>query len=364
MLFDKLMASIEKRPLKDNRFSYRARVQIKGHPVQVANFEKLNEAKKWAQQVESNIRNGKHFKKVSAKKITLAEAIERYVREVLPKKPRSFKNQYQQLCWWQAKIGHHPLSEISAALIVKMRSQLSEEITNRGSEKSHATVNCYMAVLSHVFTIAMKCWEWVENNPTHKVFRLKIPRGRTRFLLEEERVKLLTACRNSRHPYLYLVVVLCLSTGARKMEILGLKWKEVDMERKVITLHETKNGERRLLPLAGHALELMQEHAKTIDIKGELVFPARNIHAKSKPGSIRSAWGNALKQAEIENFKFHDLRHSAASYLAMNGASMAEIAEVLGHKTLNMVKRYAHLSEAHTAKVVESMNRKIFGQVG
>lgn len=359
------MASIEKRTLKDNRFSYRVRVQIKGHPVQVANFEKLNEAKKWAQQVESNIRNGKHFKKAVAKKITLAEAIERYIREVLPKKPRSFKNQYQQLCWWKAKIGHHPLSEISAALIVKMRSQLSEEITHRGKGKSDATVNCYMAVLSHIFTMAMKCWEWVENNPTHKVFRLKTPRGRTRFLSEEERAKLLAACRNSRHPYLYLVVVLCLSTGARKMEILGLKWKDVDMERNVITLHETKNGERRLLPLAGHALELIQKHAEVIDIKNELVFPARNIcregYAKNRAASIRVAWENALKQAEINDFRFHDLRHSAASYLAMNGASLAEIAEVLGHKTLNMVKRYAHLSEAHTAKVVESMNRKIFG---
>ena len=76
---------------------------------------------------------------------------------------------------------------------------------------------------------------------------------------------------------------------------------------------------------------------------------------------IQTAWENALKRAEIEDFRFHDLRHSAASYLAMNGASIAEIAEVLGHKTLQMVKRYAHLSEAHTAKVVQSMNERIFG---
>ena len=152
------------------------------------------------------------------------------------------------------------------------------------------------------------------------------------------------------------------------MEILGLKWKDVDLVRKVITLHETKNGERRLLPLAGHALELIQEHAKMrAVIRGDewLVFPARNVredgYAKNRPASIRVGWEKALKLAEISEFRFHDLRHSAASYLAMNGASMAEIAEVLGHKTLNMVKRYAHLSEAHTAKVVESMNRKIFG---
>ena len=354
------MATIEKRLLKDNKMSYRARVQLKGFPLQTASFAKRLDAKKWAQETEMAIRNGKYFKLSEARKRTLAEAIERYIKEKLIKKPKSYKNQYQQLCWWKDKIGSYALADITPALVVNTRSKLSQEITHRKQERAPATVNCYMAVLSHVFTTAIKEWGWVETNPLQKVSKMKEPRGRTRFLSEEERERLLRMCRNSRHPYLYLVVVLCLSTGARKMEILGLKWKDVDLERKVITLHETKNGERRLLPLAGHALELMEKHAKTIDIKGGLVFPSKNKH---KPLEIRSAWEKALKQAEISEFRFHDLRHSAASYLAMNGASMAEIAEVLGHKTLNMVKRYAHLSEAHTAKVVESMNRKIFNSM-
>lgn len=358
------MATIEKRDLKNNQTSYRVRVRVKGHPVQVASFEKLQDAKKWAQQTESAIRSGKRFKSGEERTRTLSNAIERYLKEILPKKPRSLKNQHQQLCWWKEKIGHHALSDITPGLVVKIRGQLSEEITIRGRGKSHATVNCYMAVLSHVFTTAIKEWEWMENNPLSKITRLKEPRGRTRWLSEEERARLLQACRYSGHPYLYLVVVLCLSTGARKMEILGLKWKDVDLERQVITLHETKNGERRLLPLAGHALELMREHAKGREIKsgGWLVFPA-NIYTDDRPASIRVAWEKVLKQADIKGFRFHDLRHSAASYLAMNGASMAEIAEVLGHKTLNMVKRYAHLSEAHTAKVVESMNNRIFGKI-
>ena len=112
----------------------------------------------------------------------------------------------------------------------------------------------------------------------------------------------------------------------------------------------------------------MQEHAKVKILGCDYVFPSQKP-AKDKtsgkliyqPIDIRTAWENALKNAEIEDFRFHDLRHSAASYLAMNGASLAEIAEVLGHKTLQMVKRYAHLSEAHTSTVVASMNEKIFG---
>ena len=108
------------------------------------------------------------------------------------------------------------------------------------------------------------------------------------------------------------------------------------------------------------ALELLRERSKVRRIDTELVFPGRID--PSKPVDLRSPFETALKRAGIEDFRWHDLRHSAASYLAMNGASLAEIAEVLGHKTLAMVKRYTHLSEAHTAGVVERMNARIFAK--
>lgn len=173
----------------------------------------------------------------------------------------------------------------------------------------------------------------------------KEPRGRIRFLSDEERNSLLKACKDVNSPYLYLIVVLALSTGARRSEITNLQWQDIDFNRNVITLHETKNGERRILPLAGTALSLIKDHNKIRRIDSDLVFPAP--HDPSRPWDFRSAWDSAIEKAGITDFHFHDLRHSAASYLAMNGASLAEIAEVLGHKTLAMVKRYAHLSEAH-----------------
>jgi integrase len=190
------------------------------------------------------------------------------------------------------------------------------------------------------------------------VTKPKEPRGRVRFLSDDERKNLLVACKESDSPYLYITVVLALSTGGRRMEVLGLKWQDVDLNRGIITLHETKNGERRILPITGHALELMKEHSKIRHVNCDLVFPGKN---RKDPVDVRTPWENALKRAEITNFKWHDLRHSCASYLAKNGASLAEIAEILGHKTLQMVKRYAHLSDAHVSKVVVSMNEKIFG---
>jgi integrase len=197
-----------------------------------------------------------------------------------------------------------------------------------------------MAALSHLFTVAVKEWGWLQENPLARVSKLKESRGRIRFLSDEERERLLTACRLSDSAYLYPVVVLCLSTGGRKMEILSLRWEEnVDLQRGVITLHETKNSEIRLLPLKGHALDIMKAHAKVRILNTPFVFPSKNL---SRPIDLRKPWETALKRAGITDFRFHDLRHSCASYLAMNGATSAEIAAVLGHKTLEMVKRYAH----------------------
>ena len=129
------------------------------------------------------------------------------------------------------------------------------------------------------------------------------------------------------------------------MELLSLTWRYIDLQRGTITLQNTKNGERRSIPLTGYALDLMRQHAKIRRIDSPLVFPDQS---GTRPLGIRAAWECAIRRAHVEDFHFHDLRHSAASYLAMNRASMLEIAEILGHKTLSMVKGYAHLSDQHT----------------
>ncbi len=121
-------------------------------------------------------------------------------------------------------------------------------------------------------------------------------------------------------------------------------------------LHETKNEERRAIPLAGPALDLLRELSRIRRIDSDLVFAGPDGRAIFP----RKPWERALRAAQIDDFRFHDLRHSAASYLAMSGATLAEIAEVLGHKTLAMVKRYSHLTEAHTAGVVARRNEAFF----
>ncbi|QSA97725.1 site-specific integrase [Methylococcus sp. EFPC2] len=366
------MATIEKRETQDGKSSYRVKVRLKGYPAQSETFDRLTDAKKWAAATESAIREGRHFKTAEAKKHTLGELIDRYTRDVLPnEKPKERAKKTTNLARWKDELGHALLSDLTPAAIVAVRDKLSNEKTARGKPRGPATVTSYMNALSAVLSLAVNEWGWLEDNPMRKVKKPSPPRGRVRFLSDDERAALLQACRESSNALLYPAVVLGLSTGMRQGEILGLYWREpkrppehrawgvVDVAAARITLHLTKNGERRVVPLVGHALESVKELAKVRRLGTDLLFPGKVD--PNEPIDLRQPWEAALKRAEIEDFRFHDLRHSAASYLAMNGASLAEIAETLGHKTLQMVKRYSHLSDAHVSSVVERMNAKIFG---
>lgn len=352
------MAYIEVRKDSDGKTRYRVQVRLKGFPIQSATFQKKTDAHKWAQQTESAIREGRHFKTIESKRHTVEEMIDRYIRSVLPTKGSQKENQKPQLEWWKKRIGRYTLADATPAMIAECRDELLEGDTHLGGKRSPATVNRYLAALSHCFTIAVKEWGWLDDSPMRKVRKGKESRGRIRFLSDDERSRLLTACKDSKNKFLYPIVVLALSTGARQAELLTLRWNQVDLNRGVITLYETKNHEVRTLPLTGLALKLLKDLNKVRHIETDLLFPGSD---KKRYADIRHVWKVALDNAKITDFRFHDLRHSAASYLAMNGATIAEIAEVLGHKTLQMVKRYSHLTEQHTAKVVSKMNKQIFG---
>jgi integrase len=353
------MAYIQERKTNDGKTHFRVQIRLRGFPICSATFERKTDAKLWAQQTEAAMREGRYFKTNESKKHTVAALVDRYIENIVPTKPKNASARIAQLNWWKEQIGHCLLSDLSPALIAEKRDQLLKGTTFKGTVRAPATVVRYLASLSHALTVATKEWGWLDDSPMRKVSKPSEPRGRVRFLSDDEREALLKACKESSNKYLYLVVVIALSTGMRQGEIMNLRWENIDIFKGRIVLHETKNGERRTVPLRGLALKLLQEY---LEQKGQdvgLVFPSKeNIN---KTMDLRFPWENALKKAGIKNYRFHDNRHSCASYLLMNGASQPEIAEILGHKTLHMVKRYAHLSEGHALGVVENMNRKIFG---
>jgi integrase len=273
--------------------------------------------------------------------------IDRYLADV-----ETDRDCQRHLEWFKKYLGRRRLSNVTEADITELQTRLKKEGRKPG------TVNRYIGSLSRVYSKAAGPWKWLDDSPMRRVDKLKEPRGRVRYLSDDERERLLDACKADRDPLIYAFVVLALSTGARAGELQRLTWKDVDLKTGRGVLLDTKNGESRAIAIRGHALDQIKFLSKVRRIDLPWIFPSK---VTSGPWEYRYPWDRAVAAAEIDDFRFHDLRHTAASYLAMNGATLPEIASVLGHKTLVMVKRYAHLSDAHISNAVESMNRKIFG---
>ena len=182
----------------------------------------------------------------------------------------------------------------------------------------------------------------------------KKPKGRTRFLNEDEIVRLLDACGNSQNPALHAAVVLAMNTGMRKGEILGLTWERIDLQsdlgfRAKATLYETKSGEPRGVPLNTAAVAALSTLQSDPEKRCGNIFRASNGSNRS---TMRTAFENAVKRAGIAHCRFHDLRHTAASHMVMRGRSLQEVKEVLGHSDYRMTLRYAHLSPASLRSAV------------
>jgi integrase len=353
-----IMASIQQRVASGGGISYRVQVRVQGFPPQTATFTRKTDARAWAQQTESAIREGRYFTTNEARKHTVADAIDRYLEWLERNQSASLPKQRSILGWWRQRIGAYSLAHATPAVLSKERDALLAE--NIGSEdepefRTQATGNRHIAAISKVFSVAVKEWHWMRDNPALRVQKGQEAPGRVRYLSADERKQLLDACRASPFPSLGLIVLLALSTGMRRGELKALRWPDVDFNRGVIVLHKTKNRERRAVPISSAVRPLLQEHGRVRRLDTDLVFLAPG---SDKPLDFDHAFIDAVRAAGIEDFRFHDLRHTAASYLAMSGATTAEIAAVLGHKTLAMVKRYAHLSEQHATAVVQRMTTK------
>jgi integrase len=184
-------------------------------------------------------------------------------------------------------------------------------------------------------------------HPCRSIERREENNERTRFLSDVEIQRLLEACKGSSWPRLYALVLVAITTGARKGELLGLTWGDVDLERAEACVGRTKNGDPRVLPLVP---AVVAELKKFTAGAGSLVF--RSARDAERPMGIDLQFHTALRAAGIRGVTFHTLRHTCASYLAKHGASLLEIAEVLGHRQLQMTKRYSHLTVGHKRALV------------
>lgn len=351
------MGTIREVLRKDGKYSYHAEVRLKGCPPQRDSFRTITKAKEWIQDIESGIRDGRHFKTREAKKHTVGEMIDKFISVWLPKFPQRLKKQTALLNWWKKQCGHLLLIDFTSAIISECRDQLLQERVPSGNLRSSSTVNRYLSAIGKALTISIKEWGWLEHNPSRNVSKPPEGKGRERFLSLDEKERLLIECKKSRNPNLFPMVLLALHTAMRFGELQGLSFKDISFDRHLITLQKTKNGDKRYIPLTEEAENLLKSLPNYYSDPESLVFSSkRNSNCENKV-CVRESFERAVQRANIKDFRFHDLRHTAASYMAMAGATQGELMAILGHRSPQMTRRYAHYSQDHLRKLLERTHK-------
>jgi len=361
------MATIEKRISAKGTVSWRVKIRIEGQAPINKTFSLQTHAKQWGKKIETEIAEGIYFPATKSKGKKLSDLIETYLSHLKIHNPRRINELSSIMGWWRKEYGHKLLQELRSNDFIDAQTRLSKKVTKKIDENgslttlSASTINRYMVAINTALNFSVKSLKWLQNNPMDGVKKFTEPQGRTRFLSEQEIGHLMDACKKDRSEHIFPIVLLGISTGRRKSAIMNLTWENVDIDTGRVRFWESKTKSYALSTISGPTLELLRRKYKDRPETQELVFPSSSN--PKTPVDIKKAWGRVLKEAKIENFRFHDLRHTCASYLAMNGASLMELANILGHKTLSMVQRYAHVSEDHTAPIQKKMNDKVLGHV-
>jgi integrase len=353
-----------------------------GFPTRTASLPTRRAAKRWAAKIEGEMVEGRHFKDAAGRRRTVAEAIDRYVEEEVPNKRGGGEMHAICLRWWKKQLGGLRLSEVTSDILATQRRKLGTEKYTRATPgsahsamrpgetpreytRSPSTVNRYLECLSHVFTMARREWKWnVSGNPVSDVSKLREAKGRTRHLTDDERARLLA--ETAKDPQLHVLVSIALATAARAGELVGLKWSDVELRKTEgrLTFSKTKNDEVRSVLVYGEALRLLHAHHARRDRDVAAVFPGR----AGEGGTARryhyvKPFNAAVEAAGIEAFRFHDLRHSAATYLARLGATEQQLKAIGGWKS-GVASRYVHLAAEDVRDTMQALANKLDGKRG
>jgi integrase len=349
------MATVQKRTwLSRGPTGHKVRKVAYGYTLQVNGKQERKFSAEWTREAAQDALAARLLERdtppAPAAPKTFAQVCEEYLAFKRGKGKRSVREDEKILTKLKARLGADtPLPEITAQRIAHYDRDRVSEISTRGRHVTPSTVNRELAVLRHLLRLAEE-WGYVEKVP--RIRMAPEPQGRLRFLSEEELVRLLAACeaKASKSPVLLPIVTVAVNTGMRKGEILGLAWERVDFARGMLRLEQTKSGRRREIPMNQAVDEALSRLAGP---KAEgLVFRKRD---GSEWGSIRTAFEGALREAKIEAFRFHDLRHTFASHFMMSTGDLPALQKILGHATLAMTMRYAHLAEGHVRQAINAL---------
>ena len=343
--------------------SFKAIIRKNGRVIKTKTFRLKKDARTWSKRIEGDRDAMAAFGSPGAV-IAFNTLADEYLDQWAGK-----DNISRKVTFWKNQFSDTTLINIEVHIIRDILNRYAEgdalrgngtdsrgkpKVAKTGRKRAPATVNRMRAMLSSIFKYAVKECGYLTTNPVTMVPSRTEDNKRTRFLSDDERAQLLSACRHSQWDKLYLLVLMALTTGARMGELLGLHWDEIDFKERTTLLIDTKNGESRILTIPESTMVELQQFR---EVGSGLVFPSPTKFRK--PFEFRKHWYKAMVDAGIEGFRFHDLRHSCASMLVMNGATLYETAQVLGHKSTQTTARYAHLSVDHK----QALTDRILGNV-
>ena len=319
---------------------WQAQVRRKGYPAQSKSFPTRAAAIKWVRSIEYEMDQGLFVSRSEAEITTVAELLERYLRERTVRK----KGAGPESCRIRALL-RHPLAKRYVGSVRGV--DIAQYRDERLAKVTPGSVRRELTILSQLFKVARKEWGIYVNNPVREI-ELPAPNpARSRRLKdgpnksESEESRLLAACRKCRNPSLLPIVKLAIETAMRQSELVNIQWVHVDLARRTVFLPNTKNGDTRTVPLSTVALGVLT--ALPGDHSGN-VFPGITAQA------IKKAFIRAVRNAGIDDFHFHDLRHEATTRLFERGFNIMEVATITGHKDLRMLRRYTHLKAEDLAK--------------
>ena len=321
------------------RFTYKGRQIRKSTET---NEKKL--AERIYHKVLGEVAEGKWFEKLPGEKKTFKEMMEKYLGEYASKKisEKSFRGYAKKPISY---LGDYLLSEVTPKTLNEYKTR------RRNDGIGPASLNRELATMKKAFNLAIKEWEWVKDNPVARISMEEENNKRDRWLTDEEEERLLRVCPS----WLKELVTFALNTGMRVGEIISLEWKGVDLFRKTVTVFKSKNKEPRTIPINKTVFEMLKDKIKVKSISG-LVFPSPT-HTRFHGTSIDHAFKKAVKKARIEDFHFHDLRHTFATRVVQSGKDLYQIQKLLGHKSPAMTQRYAHHSPESLRDAVEILDK-------
>jgi len=335
------MPTIEKR----GPYQYRAKVRVKGQKPVSKTFSTKKNAKEWAKMVESEMERNLYICRTDAEKMTLSQAIDRYIENYIPNLSHSSREVNRA-----KKIQNYQISKLIIAAV--RISDVSEFIKKRQAENVSAnTIRLDLALISRIFEVAASDWGMESlQNPVKRASKPKLPNGRDRRLAEGEEEKLLSVASERLKP----VIKFALETAMRREEIASLSWDRIDFDRKTAHLPSTKNGQARSVPLSPKAIEILQKLCSTKEAPiSEKVF---NMTANQ----ISSTFKHYKKKVKLDDLRFHDLRHEAISrFFEKTDLDSLEIQAITGHKSMQMLSRYTHLKTYHLADRLAGVKRGI-----